>query len=430
MARKRKRGRGREFYGCTNYPTCDFVTYFKPIDSKCPQCGWFLVEKEDRQRGTYKSCINPACDYLHTKELPNAVGGEGTEENPAGEGSVLATTATSAETDANPSEATEGNDGNPPADAPETRQERMERMARVREDYLTYLGAVRNLSPHTLESYGKDLEKYRLFLLERGVTAEQAGIAEARGFVSWLSREGLSPRSVNRMIPGVRGWYRYMESRNQVASNPFAEIRSLRTEKPLPSFLFEDEMARLVEMPTHEPSADGDYFWKLRDRAVLESLYSTGCRISELVALNLSDVDLKNRTATVMGKGRKERNVFLGDAAVQALREYMSLRRFHAKVPEGDAVRALFINQRCGRITDRGVRFILSEYLARANLGKKVTPHTFRHSFATHLLDRGADIRAVQELLGHASLSTTQVYTHVGLEKLKKVYRRAHPHAQ
>jgi integrase/recombinase XerC len=333
-----------------------------------------------------------------------------------------------------------------------TRQERMktrqERMAMVREDYLTYLGAVRNLSPHTLESYGKDLEKYHLFLLERGVTAEQAGIAEARGFVSWLSREGLSPRSVNRMISGVRGWYRYMESRNQVASNPFAEIRSLRTEKPLPSFLFEEEMARLVEMPTHEPSADGDYFWKLRDRAVLESLYSTGCRISELVALNLSDVALKNRTSTVMGKGRKERNVFLGDAAVQALREYMSLRRFHAKVQEpeavraetapqaapgtvrGDAVRALFINQRCGRITDRGVRFILSEYLARANLGKRVTPHTFRHSFATHLLDRGADIRAVQELLGHASLSTTQVYTHVGLEKLKKVYRRAHPHAQ
>jgi tyrosine recombinase XerC len=303
-------------------------------------------------------------------------------------------------------------------------------MSMVREDYLTYLGAVRNLSPHTLESYGKDLEKYHQFLLERGVAAEQAGIAEARGFVGWLTREGLSPRSVNRMISGVRGWYRYMESRSQVPSNPFAEIRSLRTEKPLPSFLFEDEMARLVEMPTHEPAADGDSFWKLRDRAVLETLYSTGCRISELVALNNADVDLKNRTATVMGKGRKERNVFLGDAAVLALREYMALRRFHARVADDDAVRSLFINQRCRRITDRGVRFILSEYLVRANLGKRVTPHTFRHSFATHLLDRGADIRAVQELLGHASLSTTQVYTHVGLEKLKKVYRRAHPHAQ
>ncbi|MGA2480563.1 MAG: tyrosine-type recombinase/integrase, partial [Spirochaetia bacterium] len=267
----------------------------------------------------------------------------------------------------------------------------------MREDYLTYLSAVRNLSPHTLESYGKDLEKYHQFLTERGVSAEQAGIAEARGFVSWLTHEGLSARSVNRMVSGVRGWYRYLERRNQVPVNPFAEIRSLRTEKRLPSFLFEDEMARLIEMPTHEQSSDGDSFWKLRDRAVLETLYSTGCRISELVALNLSDVDLKNRTARVMGKGSKERNVFLGDAAVQALRDYMSLRGFHVKVAAkaaSDAIRALFLNQRGGRVTDRGVRFILSEYLSRANLGKRVTPHTFRHSFATHLLDRGADIRA------------------------------------
>jgi integrase/recombinase XerC len=308
------------------------------------------------------------------------------------------------------------------------------------EDYQAYLSR-RSLAPHTLESYGKDLEKYRQFLSERDVDPEQAGVSEARGFVSWLTTgEGLSPRSVNRMISAVRGWYRWLQREGKVETNPFAEITSLRTEKPLPSFLFEEEMARLIEMPSREPAADGDSFWRLRDRAVLETLYSTGCRISELVALNLSDVDLKNRTALVMGKGSKERNVFLGDAAVRALRDYMSLRGAHVRAetaPRGapgtvraDAVRALFLNQRGGRVTDRGVRFILGEYLSRANLGKRVTPHTFRHSFATHLLDRGADIRAVQELLGHASLSTTQVYTHVGLEKLKKVYRRAHPHAQ
>ena len=306
----------------------------------------------------------------------------------------------------------------------------------MRNDYIEYLGMVRNLSPHTLECYGKDLEKYEAFLSERGVAAEAAGVADARGFVAWLSREGLSPRSVNRMVSGVRGWYRYMERRSEISTNPFAEIRSLRTEKRLPSFLFEDEMARLVEMPSREPCADKEEFWKMRDRAVLETLYSTGCRISELVALDVNDVDLKNQAARVMGKGSKERNVFLGEAAAEALRAYMSLRPFHARTVDpksasavGDAMRALFINQRGGRITDRGVRFILSEYLSRANLGKRVTPHTFRHSFATHLLDRGADIRAVQELLGHASLSTTQVYTHVGMDKLKKVYRRAHPHA-
>lgn len=307
----------------------------------------------------------------------------------------------------------------------------------MREDYIIYLGAVRNLSPHTLESYGKDLEKYHVYLETRTVAPEDAGIAEARGFVSWLAHGGLAPRSINRIVSGVRGWYRYMEKRGLVRANPFAEIRSLRTEKRLPSFLFEDEMARLIEMPSRDACPDREAFWKLRDRAVLETLYSTGCRISELVSLNLSDVDLKNRTARVMGKGSRERYVFLGAAAVESLSDYMTLRVAHSRKADGapeagkaDPARALFINRRDGRITDRGVRFVLSEYLSRANLGKRVTPHTFRHSFATHLLDRGADIRAVQELLGHASLSTTQVYTHVGVEKLRKVYRRSHPHAQ
>lgn len=304
----------------------------------------------------------------------------------------------------------------------------------MRNAYLLYLGSVRHLSPHTVESYGKDLEKYEAYLDTNGVGAEGAGVADARGFVAWLTSQGLSPRSINRMVSGVRGWYRFLERRGEVSANPFAEIRSLRTEKRLPSFLFEDEMARLVEMPSREPCPDREEFWKLRDRAVLETLYSTGCRISELVSLDLHDVDLKNRTARVMGKGQKERNLFLGATAVEALRSYMALRSFHVRpsAPDqgNDSTRALFLNQRGGRVTDRGVRFILGEYLSRANLGKRVTPHTFRHSFATHLLDRGADIRAVQELLGHASLSTTQVYTHVGMEKLKKVYRRAHPHAR
>ncbi len=299
------------------------------------------------------------------------------------------------------------------------------------EDYLSYLRSVRNLSPHTLESYAIDIQKYVAFLEERGVQPTQAGLAEARGFVGRLSRDGLSARSVNRIVSGVRGWYRYMERRGEIGANPFAEIRSLHTEKRLPSFLFEDEMARLIELPSQTSCPEEDSFWKLRDRAALETLYSTGCRISELVSLNIGDLDLKGSSARVMGKGSRERNVFLGASAVTALREYMRCRStFAPKAPPSpEAARAVFINQRGGRITDRGVRFILGEYLARANLGKRVTPHTFRHSFATHLLDRGADIRAVQELLGHASLSTTQVYTHVGLERLKKVYRRAHPHA-
>ena len=208
----------------------------------------------------------------------------------------------------------------------------------MREDYITYLGAVRNLSPHTLESYGKDLEKYETYLGTRTVAPEDAGISEARGFVTWLSHGGLAPRSINRIVSGVRGWYRYMEKRNLVHANPFAEIRSLRTEKRLPSFLFEDEMARLIEMPSHDACPDRETFWKMRDRAVLETLYSTGCRISELVSLDVSDVDLKNRTARVLGKGSRERYVFLGAAAVEALSDYMTLSVAHTRNVATDGV--------------------------------------------------------------------------------------------
>ena len=296
----------------------------------------------------------------------------------------------------------------------------------MREDYRDYLEA-RNLSPHTLACYETDLDRYESFLKARDASPESAGVSDARAFVGSLSREGLSPRSVNRVISGVRGLYRFLEKNGLAPTNPFSEIHSLRTSKRLPSFLFEEEMAKLVELPSHTACADGESFWKVRDRAVLEVLYSTGCRISELVSLNVSDLDLASHRARVLGKGNKERFVYLGAAALEALRDYLLLRPHHLKAMDAPV---LFINHRGTRITDRGVRFILGEYLARANLGKRVTPHTFRHSFATHLLDRGADIRAVQELLGHASLSTTQVYTHVGLDRLKKVYRRAHPHAQ
>ncbi len=288
---------------------------------------------------------------------------------------------------------------------------------------------MRNLSANTLASYRRGLDRYALFLAERGVAEDDAGLTDARAFVGMLAGEGLSARSVNRIVCGVRGYYRFKERFGSVAANPFADIKSLRTEKKLPSFLFEEEMARLLELPARAIKEGDDALLCLRDRAVLELLYSTGCRISELVSLDLTDVNLKDRTARVMGKGSKERIVFIGREALSALRQYLERRAYRA-AHDQDSEKALFINAKGTRLTDRGVRFILSSYLAGANLGKRVTPHTFRHSFATHLLDRGADIRAVQELLGHASLSTTQVYTHVGLERLKKVYRRAHPHAQ
>jgi integrase/recombinase XerC len=273
------------------------------------------------------------------------------------------------------------------------------------------------------------MDKYAGFLSTRGIREEDARLPDARAFVSALAAEGLSPRSVNRIISGVRGYYRFRERFGLGGINPFADIKSLRTEKRLPSFLFEDEMSRLLDMPLQGDRDASDGFRRLRDRTVLEFLYSTGCRIGELVALDVTDLNLKDRTATVMGKGSKERTVFIGGAALAALREYLSYRKLRA-LRDADSQRALFLNAKGARLTDRGVRFILSSYLQTARLGKRVTPHTFRHSFATHLINRGADIRAVQELLGHSSLSTTQVYTHVGLERLKKVYGRSHPHAR
>jgi integrase/recombinase XerC len=272
------------------------------------------------------------------------------------------------------------------------------------------------------------MDKYAGFLSKRGIRAEDARLTDARAFVSALAAEGLSPRSVNRIISGVRGYYRFRERFSLGGGNPFADIKSLRTEKRLPSFLFEDEMSKLLDLPMSMEHEGTGGFRMLRDRTVLEFLYSTGCRIGELVSLDVTDLNLKDRTATVMGKGSKERMVFIGGTALAALREYLSYRKMRA-AKDPDSQKALFLNAKGARLTDRGVRFILGTYLEQAKLGKRVTPHTFRHSFATHLIDRGADIRAVQELLGHSSLSTTQVYTHVGLERLKRVYGRSHPHA-
>ncbi len=313
-------------------------------------------------------------------------------------------------------------------------------MTSVRDDYFVWLASVRHLSPRTRDSYRQDLARWDGFLTEQALDDESAGAADARGFVAWLRRQGLSARSVNRVVSGVRGYYRFRERRGRPPANPFADIRGLRTPKRLPSFLFEEEIAKLIELPEHAAASRGERdaaharrgdesFWRMRDRAVLEVLYSTGCRVSELVGMDLADVDLASGDATVMGKGARERKVFLGANAVAALRDYLPLRRCRAAA-EPDSAAALFLNQRGRRITDRGVRFVLSGWREQSGIGKRVTPHTFRHSFATHLLDRGADIRAVQELLGHASLSTTQLYTHVGMERLKKVYRRAHPHAR
>jgi integrase/recombinase XerC/integrase/recombinase XerD len=291
----------------------------------------------------------------------------------------------------------------------------------VLERYLQYLQHVRHLSANTLRSYRRDLELYVAFLDEQNWKQEEMDSGRARCFVGYLSRRTLSSRSINRVLSAVRGYYRFLQRSGAGISNPFASIKSLKTDGKLPAFLFKEEIEELV---TGQP----EDFWQLRDLLILELLYSTGCRVSELASADLTDLDVKGSTLRVTGKGDKERLVFIGDAAGRRLREYLARRRA-LRVSRGEGRQALLINRRGSRLSVRGIQIIVERMLGRSRLNKPASPHTFRHSFATHILRQGADIRIVQELLGHATLSTTQVYTHLDMDRLRGVYRSAHPHA-
>lgn len=291
------------------------------------------------------------------------------------------------------------------------------------DEYCTYLRSVRALSDATVRSYRTDLGRLERWMRIEELEERELDHRVVRGFVAALSREGLATTTVNRILSSARGYFDYRVRFGVIPSNPMKSISGLKRGPRLPGFLFESEIESLMELP-------GDDFKGMRDRLIMEMLYSTGCRVSELVDINLEDVEIRSGSILVRGKGGKERFVFLGSKAKQALREYLAIRSLRR--PERDSVdssRALIWNLRGQRLTQRGVAMILEEYVQKSGILKRVSPHTFRHSFATHLLDHGADIRAVQEMLGHSSLSTTQVYTHVGIERLKRVYVGAHPHA-
>jgi integrase/recombinase XerC len=321
-------------------------------------------------------------------------------------------------------------------------------MDRKLEEYIAYLGAVRGLSSRTLLSYREDLERYEAFLSARksfggrgsearsevGATGKSvldtAEPNDVRAFAAALVSEGKAGSSVNRALSAVRGFYRYRVRFGGLPSDPSRDVEGLPSRRPLPRFLFEDEAAAFVSIPK------GDDFTSARDSAVLEFLYSTGCRVGEAAGLTLERLDLEGGTARVLGKGLKERVVFLAPPARAAIAAYLPyrearLRRLGASSGgEKNNVKKeyLFVNARGGRLTERGIEWIVGGYAARSHFTRTVTPHTFRHSFATQLVSRGAEIRAVQELLGHASVSTTQVYAHVDMERLRKVYEQAHPH--
>jgi integrase/recombinase XerC len=293
-------------------------------------------------------------------------------------------------------------------------------------DFLRHLALEKNASAHTVKSYREDLSQALTFFRERlgneRPQPEQLSTRLLRAHMAWLHEQGYARSTIARRLAAVRSWCRFLCRQGVLTANPADGLRGPRQDRKLPHFVSREDMARLLETP---PGASPH---GLRDRAILETLYSAGVRVSELTGLNLADVDMDGGMATVRGKGKRERLALLGPQAVDALLLWLDQRNVLAG-PRAAKQPALFLNRRGTRLTSRSVGRLLEKYLAQAGLDPRTSPHTLRHSFATHLLDAGADIRSVQELLGHRSLGTTQIYTHVSTQRLRESYHKAHPRA-
>jgi integrase/recombinase XerC len=292
-------------------------------------------------------------------------------------------------------------------------------------EFLRHLALERNASAHTVKSYREDLTQaldfFRTRLAGRALEPALLTARLLRAHAAWLHEQGYAKATIARRITAVRSWCRFLCRQGTLAANPADGVRGPRQDRKLPHFLSEDDLARLLEAPpAHHPLG-------LRDRAILETLYSAGLRVSELTGLDLGDLDLDSGLATVRGKGKRERLALLGPQCLAAVRRWLEARAALPQAARGRA--AVFLNKNGTRLTTRSVGRLLAKYLAQAGLDPRASPHSLRHSFATHLLDRGADIRSVQELLGHRSLGNTQIYTHVTTNRLRDSYDKAHPRA-
>lgn len=287
-------------------------------------------------------------------------------------------------------------------------------------DYLDHLRQARQCSEHTLRAYASDLQQWSDFAAKRGAaTPGDVTPAHVRGYVATLSNAGKARTSIARKLASVRSLFSFLAMRGIIGANPAVVVRTPRIERRLPKVLTKNEVSGVLEGPLFDDTILGT-----RNRAMLELLYSGGLRASELLGLTEDDLDLRGGVVRVLGKGRKERQCVIGRPATAALVEYIEKKR-----SVGFEEPALFVNKFGNPLSDRSLRRLFAILVRAAGFGGKATPHTMRHSFATHLLDAGADLRSVQEMLGHASLSTTQIYTHVSIERLKDVYKKAHPRA-
>lgn len=297
------------------------------------------------------------------------------------------------------------------------------------DEYGQHLRVERNLSAQTVRSYLSDLRQFRRFLEAEGWHRDKAGknglhdvdSHTVRAYLGTLTKT-CRKSSIGRKIAALKGFFRYLVKEGRISRSPVSGLGSPKQEKPLPAFLSVDDMFQLLSR------APAGTILDIRDRAILESLYSTGVRVSELVGLNWGDIDFQLGIIRVMGKGSKERIIPIGEVALQALQDYgAEQRKRWGRLPRGPA--PVFLNRRGSRITTRSVARIVDKRLRASGIPTRVSPHGLRHTFATHLLNSGADLRVIQELLGHASLSTTQRYTHVNLDQLTAVYDLAHPRA-
>jgi integrase/recombinase XerC len=296
-----------------------------------------------------------------------------------------------------------------------------------------YLAVERNASEHTRRSYGSDLRQFLAFCVDSPfveaneaaeVTPEAVDLRVVRAYMGWLHREGRAATTQGRKLAALRTFFRWCQREGYVRDNPALEVASPKQPKLLPPVVTYDDVERLLASPR---SGRG---FLVRDLAVLELFYASGIRLSELVALDVADLNLRHRYVRVVGKGRKERIVPVGREACGAVERYLPAREaLLAEKGLGDE-EALFLNRRGGRLTPRGVAFLVNKYLRTSGVPRAMSPHSLRHAFATHLLDAGMDLRVIQELLGHASLATTQRYTHVSTDRIMAVYDAAHPRAR
>jgi len=290
-------------------------------------------------------------------------------------------------------------------------------MRRFIDKFLKYLEYEKNYSPHTLRNYRSDLEELSSFLGDK--PPRSVSHLDLRSFMAELKQRGCAKRTIVRKLAAARSFFKFLYREKHVKTDPAASVFTPKLDRQLPEFLDNVKIIKLITAPALD-NVPG-----LRDRAILEVLYSTGIRVSELVGLNTDDMDLIAGVAKVRGKGKKERMALLGGEAQRALRNYIEKR----PAVRRESADAVFLNKRGGRLTERSVRRIVDKYVRACSIEQKISPHSIRHSFATHMLNNGADLRSVQELLGHQNLSTTQIYTHLGTQKIKEMYSKAHPRA-